>query len=512
MSEESFDLAVIGAGVNGCAIARDAAGRGLRVLLCDQGDLAGGTSSVTSKLIHGGLRYLEQREFRMVREALRERRLLLQTRPHLVRPLRLILPHDHSMRPRWLLRLGLGIYDRIGGARGLPASRALRLDEDPAGAPLRADLQQGFAFYDGWTDDARLVLSLARDAAQHGARIQTYTAFLGAAPIRGGWQLRLQARDPRSGEAAGPASSHHARVLVNAAGPWVAAVAARVASAPPNARVRLVQGSHVVLPRWYEGDQAYLLQNDDRRVIFVLPWHAGHLLVGTTDTLLEGEPQSARVQPAEIEYLCRAVGRWFRHQPQPADVVDSFVGVRPLFDDGAADPSRVTRDRRLLRLQDPLGSVILHVFGGKLTTHRALAAEALTLLRQDFPRLGPAWTHRLEETGAGAATPSLDEITRQLCARVPDWPEQEARALAERHGTGAWEVIGAARCAADLGESFGAGLRAVELSYCIRHEWVRCAEDLLRRRTRCGFQLSAAARLRVEECVRQALTSVPESQ
>jgi glycerol-3-phosphate dehydrogenase len=509
MSAAAFDLAVIGAGVNGCAIARDAAGRGLRVLLCDQGDLAGGTSSVTSKLIHGGLRYLEQGEFRMVREALRERRLLLRTQPHLVRPLRLILPHDSTLRPRWMLRLGLSLYDHIGGARDLPAARALRLTDDPVGAPLRAGCKYGFAFSDGWTDDARLVLSLARDAARRGAEVFTYTAFLGAEPRSGGWELRLQARDAVNGAMAGSAFLRQARVLVNAAGPWVTDVAARVESPPPRARVRLVQGSHLVLPRWYAGDHGYLLQAEDRRVVFVLPWHAGHLLVGTTDTLLEGEPQAARVRPEEIQYLCRTVGQWFRHQPQPADVVDSFVGVRPLFDDGAANPSRITRDRRLIRMRDPLGAVILHVFGGKLTTHRALAAEALALLRQEFPGAGPAWTHRVD--GGEAPQTSLEELTRRLREQVPDWPEAEARALAERHGAAAAAVIGSARRAADLGEDFGAGLRAAELEYCVRHEWVRCADDLLRRRTRCGFRLSPAERQRVAESVQAAQSSVPEN-
>jgi len=508
MSAPSFDLAVIGGGVNGCAIARDAAGRGLSVLLCEQGDLAGGTSSATSKLIHGGLRYLEQREWRMVREALRERALLLRSLPHLVRPLELILPHDPALRPRWLVRLGLMLYDRLGGARDLPAARALRLDQDPAGAPLLSG-RHGFAFHDGWTDDARLVLTLAQEAAARGARVAPRTAFLGARPGAGGWILETQARDAESGAPAGSPQTHRARVLVNAAGPWVAEVAGRIAAEPPPARVRLVQGSHLVFRRWYEGGQGYLLQAADRRVVFVLPWHAGHLLVGTTDTPLAGPPQSARVEPAEIEYLCRTLARWFRHAPPAADVVDSFVGVRPLFDDGAENPARVSRDRRLIRMGRAPEPAILHVFGGKLTTHRALAAEALDLLRPDLPGSGPAWTHREDARGAPGRGP--DAVARQLRSQIPDLPDEDARALAQRHGERALEVAGEARSAADLGEDFGAGLREAELVHCVRREWVRCADDLLRRRTRCGFLLSPAARERVAARIRRELSDAPAS-
>lgn len=509
MSGKDLDLVVIGGGVNGCAVARDAAGRGLSVLLCEQGDLAGGTSSATSKLIHGGLRYLEQREFRMVREALHERSLLLRTRPHLVRPLRLVLPHDPALRPRWVVRLGLLLYDALGGARALPATRSVQFANDPTGKPLRADCSHGFIFHDGWTDDARLVLALARDAAARGAEIATRTDFLGAQPVAGGWQVHIQAQDPATGVAVGAERVRTARALVNAAGPWVAQVVDRIASPPPETRVRLVQGSHAVFRRWYEGDHGYLLQNDDRRVVFVLPWHAGNLLVGTTDTPLAGAPKDACVQPEEIEYLCRAVGRWFRHQPQPADALDSFVGVRPLFDDGSEDPSRITRDRRLVLLHDPVGSPVLHVFGGKLTTHRALAAEALALLRKDFPGMGPAWTHRVPVEGSPLRT--LDAITQALCGQIPDWSAEEARALAERHGEQAYEVVGSARRVEELGESFGAGLYAAELSYCVRNEWVRTAEDLLRRRTRCGFQLSPAVQARVAERIRQECSAAQES-
>lgn len=509
MSVERLDLAVIGGGINGCAIARDAAGRGLRVLLLEQGDLASGTSSATSKLIHGGLRYLEQGEWRMVREALRERALLLRSLPHLVRPLELVLPHDASLRPRWQLRLGLLLYDWIGGARALPAARALRLDREPAGAPLRAHCRRGFALHDGWTDDARLVLTLAQEAAALGARIAPRTAFLTARPVAGAWQVQVQDREPESGAPRGPVRVVLARALVNAAGPWVADVASRVAAAPPAAKVRLVQGSHLVFRRWYEGDHGYLLQAEDRRVVFVLPWHAGHLLVGTTDTPLAGAPQSARVTDEEIQYLCRTLARWFRNPPQAGEAVDSFVGVRPLFDDGSPDPARISRDRRLERVRHPLGPAILHVFGGKLTTHRALAAEALELLRGDVLGMGPPWTHRKDARGAPGR--SAAAIASALLEQIPDLPAGDARALAERQGEQALAIARDARCAADLGEDYGAGLREAELVHAVRREWARCADDLLLRRTRCGFLLSPAAQARVAARIREELSNVPEN-
>jgi glycerol-3-phosphate dehydrogenase len=498
MSADACDLLVIGGGINGCAIARDAAGRGLRVTLCDRGDLAGATSSATSKLIHGGLRYLEHGEFGLVREALRERALLLHTAPHLVRPLRLVLPHDASLRPRWMLRCGLFLYDRLGGARDVPRARALDLTCDPAGVPLREGLRHGFAFYDGWTDDARLVLALARDAAEHGATIRPRTEFLGAQRLPDGhWRARL--RPPGGAE-----TTLRARALANVGGPWVGEVAARIQATPPAARVRLVQGSHIVVPRWFDGEDGYLLQNLDRRVVFVLPWHGGHTLIGTTDEPLAGPPAEARVQPREIEYLCAAVGRWFRRAPQPGEIVDSFVGVRPLFDDGARDVTRVTRDRRLLRDAD--GAPLLHVFGGKLTTHRALAEEALEKLRGFFPRAGGPWT-RAPLHGTGRGVPALITALQQ---QIPDLPELTARGLAERHGERAFEVVGAARRAADLGENFGAGLSAAEVIHAVRREWAASADDVLRRRTRCGFLLNAVARERVAALVRQARAGAPD--
>ncbi len=498
MSADACDLLVIGGGINGCAIARDAAGRGLRVALCDRGDLAGATSSATSKLIHGGLRYLEHREFGMVREALRERAHLLRTAPHLVRPLRLVLPHDATLRPRWMLRLGLFLYDRLGGARDVPRTCALDLRRDPAGAPLREGLRHGFAFHDGWTDDARLVLALARDAAERGAEILPRTEFLGAQRLPDGrWHARLRPQG-------GAETALCARALANVGGPWVGEVAARIQASPPAARVRLVQGSHIVVPRWFDGEDGYLLQNPDRRVVFVLPWHGGHALIGTTEEPLAGPPAAACVQPREIEYLCAAVGRWFRRAPQPCEVVDSFVGVRPLFDDGARDASRVTRDRRLLCDADD--APLLHVFGGKMTTHRALAEEALEKMRGFLPHASGPWT-RAPLHGTGRGVPAL---VTALLQQIRDLPDPTARGLAERHGERAFEVVGAARCAADLGEDFGAGLTAAEVIHAVRREWAASAEDVLRRRTRCGFRLDAAARERVAALVRQARSGAPD--
>ncbi len=504
MSDGACDLLVIGGGINGAAVARDAAGRGLRVVLCERGDLAGATSSATSKLIHGGLRYLEQREFRLVREGLRERALLLRGAPHLVQPLRLVLPHDPASRPRWLVRLGLFLYDRLGGARDVPRTAAVDLRADPAGAPLRPGLRHGFAFYDGWTDDARLVLERALEAAERGASILSYTSFERAARADGEWRVELQPRDPATGAARGPVREVRARALANVAGPWVMNVAAALGVPPPRGRVRLVQGIHVVVPRWFEGRHAWLLQNDDGRVVFVLPWQESHVLIGTTDRAVDGAPETARVHPEEVAYLCRAVGRWFARAPRPEEVVHSFVGVRPLFDDGARNPSEVTRDRRLFLDAD--GPPVLHVMGGKLTTHRALAEDVLDRLAPVLPGTGPRWT----AAAAATAAPDAAQLARALQARLPELPDALALGLAQRHGERATAVLGDARTCADLGEHFGAGLTAAEVRWCVRREWARTAADVLERRTRCGFALPPAARASVAALVKAELASLPD--
>ncbi|HKW55342.1 MAG TPA: glycerol-3-phosphate dehydrogenase, partial [Stellaceae bacterium] len=377
------DLLVAGGGVNGAGIARDAAGRGLGVLLCEKGDLAGATSSASSKLVHGGLRYLEYGEFRLVREALREREVLLANAPHIVRPLRFVLPHDARLRPRWMIRAGLFLYDHIGGRRELPGTETVDCASHPYGAPLRQGLHTAFAYYDCWVDDARLVVLNARDAARRGAAILTRTELVSAARVGERWQARLRRSDGRTHDVA-------ARLLVNAGGPWVTEVLHRCGLSAVKAELRLVKGSHIVVPRLYPGEQAYLLQNDDRRVVFVLPFEQDFTLIGTTDIPYAGDPGRVAIDAAETEYLCRAVSAWLARPVTPSQVVWSYAGVRPLYDDHAKNAAAVTRDY-VFHL-DERGAPVLSVFGGKITTYRRLAEHALERLGKFLPGASGPWT------------------------------------------------------------------------------------------------------------------------
>jgi glycerol-3-phosphate dehydrogenase len=468
-----FDLLVVGGGINGVGIARDAAGRGLTVLLCDKGDLAGATSSASSKLIHGGLRYLEHGAFRLVRQSLAEREVLLRMAPHLVRPLRLVLPHGARSRPRWLLRAGMFLYDRLGGAGSLPASQALDLRVDPLGAPLRAEVHAGFAYADCRTDDARLTIASARDAAARGAEIATRTEFVGGHREGGGWRATLRPRDGGEREIA-------ARVLVNAAGPWALDVLARIGLAA-KARLRLVKGSHIVVPRLYDGGHGYLLQNEDHRFVFVLPFERDFSLIGTTELPFVGDPGAARIDESEIAYLCRAVGRWLRAAPQPADVVWSYAGVRPLYDDRASDAAGVTRDY-VLEL-DADGPPVMSVFGGKLTTYRRLAETALTRLARYAPQMGPTWT-------AGSVLPGGEEPPPALRRLYPFLDAATAARLAESYGAEAGSILGDARRLEDLGRDFGQGLSEAELCWMVEQEWARTPDDVLWRRSKLGLHMT----------------------
>lgn len=507
MSAE-FDLLVIGAGVNGCAIARDAAGRGLSVALVDRGDLAGETSSATSKLIHGGLRYLEHGEFRMVRESLRERARLLKAAPHLVEPLRFVMPHDSDLRPRWMLRLGLWLYDRMGGAGAMPHARTLDLRRDPAGANLRSVWNRGFEFHDARTDDARLVLALARDAAARGAQVWTRMEVRAARPLAGVWEVELQAQRPEGGGAAEKSFTIRAQAVVNAAGPWALSVAARLAAAPPRGGLRLVQGTHLVVPRPYPERHAYLFQNADRRVVFFLPWGRSLALLGTTDVLLQGPPESARPHEVETDYLCNAAARWMgEHAPRREDVMATFTGVRPLFDDGRGNPSRVSRDRRLLLDRTQPNAPLLHVLGGKLTTHRALAEEAVDSLAANFPACGPAWTADALLPGAGRTIP---ELSRLLQTQVSGLSAATAEDLAARHGEEAFAVLRGVLQVSDLGEELLPGFYARELAWFVREEWARTADDVLLRRTRLGWGLAAADRARISSALTALQSAVPD--
>jgi glycerol-3-phosphate dehydrogenase len=476
------DLLIVGGGINGAGIARDAAGRGYGVVLCEQGDLAEATSSASTKLIHGGLRYLEYREFRLVREALIEREILLRLAPHIIRPLRFVLPHEGHLRPAWLIRLGLFLYDHLGGRKILPGSAGLRFDGTGPGAALRPGFKRGFAYSDCRVDDSRLVVLNAVAARENGAKILTRTRFLGADRVPGGWRAALEDVETRVRHTVA------ARVLVNAAGPWVAEVLARLGQIGTKG-VRLVKGSHIVVPRLYSGDHAFMLQNPDRRIVFAIPWEQDFTLIGTTDVPFEGDPAAVAISRDEIAYLCAAIGRHFTKEVTPDDVVWSYAGVRPLYDDAAEDPSAVTRDY-VLELEGRTGEApLLSIFGGKITTYRRLAEQAIELL---VPFLGPdpgAWTGSVPLPGGDIEDLDVEGFIAGLQRHRDFLPPALARRLAHAYGTRCAAILGDAASLADLGEDFGGGLTRAELDYLIAEEWARSPEDVLWRRSKLGLHV-----------------------
>ena len=491
-----YDLLVIGGGINGAGITRDAAGRGLSVLLVEKDDLGAHTSSASSKLIHGGLRYLEQYEFRLVAESLAEREVLLKIASHLVRPARFIMPHVPQLRPRWMIRAGLFLYDHLGRRTRLPGSRAVRLDRPPYSSGLKPEYRHGFIYSDCCVDDARLVLANARDAAARGATVLTRTECLQAKREDVAWRVQLRGRE-------GPREIT-ARAIVNAAGPWVKTVLNERLRQPSDDNVRLVRGSHILLPRLYEGDHAFILQNDDRRVVFMIPYRGSHTLIGTTDVPHGEDPSHPEPSAAEVEYLCRAASRYLARAVGPADVVWRYAGVRPLYDDGTANPSAVTRDY-VLRLDHDQGSApVLSVFGGKITTYRRLAEHVMGKLAPWFDGVGPAWT--ADAMLPGGVIGNGHSLEQELARRYPRLPATLLRALAARHGSLSTEVLGNATTPADLGESFGAELYAREVDYCVEHEWARTAEDVLWRRTKAGLHLSEARQQALGRYLRSRLS------
>ncbi len=482
------DLCVIGGGINGVGIARDAAGRGLSVVLAERDDLACGTSSASSKLIHGGLRYLEQYQFRLVRESLAEREVLLAAAPHLIRPLRFVLPLHSGLRPAWMIRLGLFFYDHIGGRRALPATRGVRRGRDAVLEPLAAQYLRGFEYSDCWADDARLVAVNAVDACERGARIEVGWALRSAVREGGLWRVELGSADGRS-------RALRVRAVVNAAGPWVEEVLRAAGTHRPQ-HLRLVKGSHVVVPRLYDGPQCYTLQNADGRVVFMIPYETHYTLVGTTDVPFTGDPRRLRADPEEIEYLCGVVSEYSRRAALPADVVWSYSGVRPLYDDGHRNASTVTRDYSF-DLDAPEGAApLLSVFGGKLTTYRKLAEHALSELLPALKIRSTPWTR-------AATLPGGDFPRGDFAAFVQDaqrrygWADPGlVHRLCRAYGTRIERVLGAGAAAA-LGESFGADLHEGELRYLRDHEWAATGEAVLWRRSKLGLRLTAAQRDRV---------------
>ncbi|HTJ92975.1 MAG TPA: glycerol-3-phosphate dehydrogenase [Pararobbsia sp.] len=481
---DSVDLFVIGGGINGAGIARDAAGRGLSVMLCEKDDLAQGTSSRSGKLVHGGLRYLEYYEFRLVREALIEREVLLNAAPHIIWPLRFVLPHSPGDRPAWLVRLGLFLYDHLGGRKKLPGTRALDLQRSPEGAPIKDEFRRGFEYSDCWVDDARLVVLNALDAAQRGAQVLTRTACVSARREAGLWRIEL--RDTRSGAT----RVVTARALVNAAGPWVVDIIERVARARSTRKVRLVKGSHIVTPKFWDGPHSYLVQNFDKRVIFINPYEGDKALIGTTDVPYNGAPEKVAIDDDEIEYLLAVVNRYFKQPLRREDVLQTFSGVRPLYDDGNGNPSAVTRDY-VFDLDDAAGVPLLNVFGGKITTFRKLAEHAMQRLRTTFPDMGGDWTATATLPGGDIDGADPARFIARLQREHPWLPHDLTRYYAQTYGACTAQVIGNAASLAGLGTQFGPHLYEAEVRYLMTREWAETAADILTRRTKHGLHMSA---------------------
>lgn len=503
---DADDLLIIGGGIHGTGIARDAAGRGLSVTLCEAGDLGRATSSASTKLIHGGLRYLEHYAFRLVREALVEREVLLRTAPHIVRPLSFVLPHAPTFRPAWMVRLGLFVYDHLGGRERLEGSRTVRLADHPAGELLSPDYAKAYVYSDCQVDDARLVVLNAMDAAERGARILPRTTCLSAVREGGLWRARLSGPD-------GGSQWVRARALVNAAGPWAAQVLEKVLSRPSAWPVRLVKGSHFVIPRLYEGDFACIFQNDDGRVVFTIPYHDSHTLIGTTEEDFTGDPGSAAITESEIDYLAHAVGRYFRVPVDRGKIVWSFAGVRPLLGPATQSSSALSREY-VLALDRPRGTApLLSVLGGKLTTYRRLAEKALAKLRPALGFKGGNWTAGQPLPGGDLPAGDPTAFARALEQRHPWLPPGLAQRYAHAYGTRATAIIGGAGRLSELGDDFGAGLYEAELRHLALAEWASSAEDVLWRRTKLGLAMDEAGTRRIERwfSARQPVPSAPEN-
>ncbi|BCA30413.1 glycerol-3-phosphate dehydrogenase [Metapseudomonas otitidis] len=485
---EVYDLAVIGGGINGVGIAADAAGRGLSVFLCERDDLAQHTSSASSKLIHGGLRYLEHYEFRLVREALAEREVLLAKAPHIVRPMRFVLPHRPHLRPAWMIRAGLFLYDHLGKREKLPGSRGLRFG---VGSPLQAGISRGFEYSDCWVDDARLVVLNAMSAREHGAHIHSRTRCVSARRSKGLWHIHLERAD-------GTLLSIRSRALVNAAGPWVARLLKDDLKQKSPYGIRLIQGSHIVVPQLYEGEHAYILQNEDRRIVFAIPYLGRFTLIGTTDREYQGDPAKVAITEEETRYLLDVVNQHFKKQISADDILRTYSGVRPLCDDESDDPSAVTRDYTLALDAHPGEAPLLSVFGGKLTTYRKLAESALAQLAPFFPTMGGSWTATATLPG-GESMDSQEALAEALCERYGWLPNSLARRWAGTYGSRVWKQLEGVANLTDLGEHLGGGLYTREVDYLCREEWAQDAEDILWRRTKQGLFMTPGQQERLAQ-------------
>lgn len=475
---DTYDLVVIGGGINGVGIAADAAGRGLSVFLCEKDDLASHTSSASSKLIHGGLRYLEHYEFRLVHEALAEREVLLRKAPHIVKPMRFILPHRPHLRPAWMIRCGLFLYDYLGKRKTLGASRSLRFGPDH---PLQSQISRGFEYADCTVDDARLVVLNAMAARERGAHIHTRTRCVSARRVDGLWQVEVQHADGRL-------NTLQARALVNAAGPWVSSFIRDDLQLKAPYGIRLIQGSHIIVPKLFDLPQSFILQNEDRRIVFVIPYHEHFTLIGTTDKEYTGDPAQVRISDEEVDYLLSVVNSHFKKQINRADIISTYSGVRPLCDDESDDPSAVTRDYTLALSEKSAGAPLLSVFGGKLTTYRKLAESAMQQLSEFFPSMSQPWTDKAPLPGAEQLT-STSELTDSIRTSFNWLPLSIAQRWTHTYGSRTWSMLNGIKNLSDMGEHLGAGLYTREVDYLCEQEWAVTAEDILWRRSKLGLYM-----------------------
>ncbi|KFC68412.1 Aerobic glycerol-3-phosphate dehydrogenase [Devosia sp. LC5] len=480
---EQVDVFVIGGGINGASVARDAVGRGYSVMLAEMHDLASGTSSAATKLVHGGLRYLEHYEFRLVHEALAEREVLWANAPHIIKPLRFVLPHHKGLRPAMVLRAGLAMYDYMGGRRLLPPTKTLDLTRNEVGKPLKPGYRLGFEYSDCWVDDARFVVLNARDAADRGAIVQVRTKVTSARRDAGGWTVELDGEGGRQ--------SVRAKLVVNAAGPWVDSVINGTMGKNGAHNVRLVKGSHIVVNKLYDHDRCYIFQNADGRIIFAIPYEGDFTLIGTTDEDYSGDPKDVAISDRETDYLCAAASEYFAKPVTRGDIVWTYSGVRPLFDDGASAAQEATRDYVLKVDGDAQSGAAINVFGGKLTTSRRLAESVLDKIEGVLGKKGPAWTKVSKLPGGDFEPLSFEAEVRRLHKDYAGMPDGLVRRLMRLYGTKARVILGDASDVGGLGRHFGADLYQAEVDYLMAHEWARVGQDVLWRRTKLGLRVSA---------------------
>ncbi len=481
-----YDIFIIGGGINGCGIARDAAGRGFSVALCEMNDLGWATSSGSTKMIHGGLRYLEYYEFLLVRKALAEREVLWAAAPHIIEPLRLVLPHHKGLRPAWLLRLGLFLYDHLGGRRKLPPTKTLNLADDEVGRPLKPLFSKGFEFSDCRVDDTRLVVLNARDAADHGAEIMTRTRCKSAVRDGDHWQIVIENVNN------GKLQEITASLLVNAAGPWVDEVLSLTLGRNNADNVRHVQGSHIVVEKLYDHDRCYLFQNQDDRIIFAIPYHDDYTLIGTTDHDFEGDPGEARATAEEIRYLCASASEYFKQPVLEENVVWTYSGVRPLYDDGASKAQEATRDYVLRPEGRDDQPALLNIFGGKITTYRVLAEAVMEEVEGRLGARKPAWTSNASLPGGDFPIDGFDKFLASVRRSYPFLEKKQARRMAHAYGTRIYDILQCAGSLDELGVNFGCGLTGREVDYLVTEEWAETADDIVWRRSKRGIAMSEA--------------------